>query len=59
MNSKEFLTGDCEDRTSARDSEESPILDALDRKRLVKTREAGKGLSCGVVHVLHVNVSDQ
>jgi hypothetical protein len=41
-------TGVCEDRTSARESEEHPLLEAVARERLVKTRQARKGLAGAV-----------
>jgi hypothetical protein len=40
--------GGFEDRTSAREAEGSPLLEAVARERLVKTQQAGKGLA-GVV----------
>jgi hypothetical protein len=39
----------CEDRTSAHEDEESPLLEAVVRERLVKTQQAGKGLAYAVV----------
>jgi hypothetical protein len=33
----EFCTGDCEDRTGARQVEESPLLEAVASERLIKT----------------------
>jgi hypothetical protein len=44
MSSVEFRAGGCEDKTWAR-SEESPLLEAVVRERLVKTQHAGKGLA--------------
>jgi hypothetical protein len=41
--------GGCEDRTYAREAEESPLSEAAARKRLVKTQQAGKGLAGAVV----------
>jgi hypothetical protein len=38
-----------EERTWAREAEESPLLDAVDREQLVKTHQAGKGLTSAVV----------
>jgi hypothetical protein len=35
--SVEFCTGGCEERTWAREAEESPLLEAVTRERLVKT----------------------
>jgi hypothetical protein len=40
----EFCTGGYEERTWAREAEESPLLEAVVRERLVKTQQAGKGL---------------
>jgi hypothetical protein len=37
MSSVEFCVGGYEDRTSAREAEESSFLEAVARKRLVKT----------------------
>jgi hypothetical protein len=44
----EFYTGGCEDRTLAREAEESPLLEAVARERLM-TQQAGKRFSgcCG------------
>jgi hypothetical protein len=39
----------CEERTRAREAEESPLLEAIAKERLVKTQQAGKGLADGVV----------
>jgi hypothetical protein len=41
--------GGCEDRTCAREDEESPLLEAVVRERLMKTQQGGKGLGecCG------------
>jgi hypothetical protein len=36
--------GDCEDGTWEHEDEESPLLEALVRGRLVKTKQAGKYL---------------
>jgi hypothetical protein len=49
MSSVVFCTGGCEDRTSVHEAEESPLLVAAARKRLVKTQQAGKGLAGAVV----------
>jgi hypothetical protein len=38
----EFCTGGCEDRTQAREHEESPLLEAVTRERLMKTKVARK-----------------
>jgi hypothetical protein len=40
--------GVCEDRTSAREAEESPLLETVARERLVKTRQTRKGLAGAV-----------
>jgi hypothetical protein len=45
----QFCTGVCEERTWARQAEESPLLEAVARERLVKTYQAGKGLVGAVV----------
>jgi hypothetical protein len=36
----------CEERTSVHEAEESPLLEAAARKRLVKTQQDGKDLPC-------------
>jgi hypothetical protein len=36
----------CKDRTWAREAEESPLLEAVVRERLVKTVQAGEDLAC-------------
>jgi hypothetical protein len=41
--------GGFEDRTSVHEAEGSPLLEAVARKQLVKTRQAGKGLAGAVV----------
>jgi hypothetical protein len=45
----EFYTGGCEDRIRAREDEESLLLVAVAKERLVKTQQAGKRFSgcCG------------
>jgi hypothetical protein len=40
----QFCTGVCEERTRKLEAEESPLLKAVSRERLVKTQQAGKGL---------------
>jgi hypothetical protein len=56
----EFCTGVCEEkrqleggrrseRTWAREAEESPLLEAVARERLVKTQQGGKDLAGAVV----------
>jgi hypothetical protein len=42
----EFCTRGCEDRTLAREAEESPLLEAVARERLMKTQQAGKFSRC-------------
>jgi hypothetical protein len=49
MNSVEFCTGGCEDRVWAHEAEESALLEAIARERLVKTQQVGKGLVDAVV----------
>jgi hypothetical protein len=46
----EFCTGGCQDRISAREAEESPLVEAIARERLMKAQQAGKkGLADAVV----------
>jgi hypothetical protein len=45
---QEFCMGGCEDRTWGREDEESPLLDAVARERLI-TQQAGKGLAGAVM----------
>jgi hypothetical protein len=45
----ESCKGGCENRTSACEGEESPLLEAVARQRLVKTLQAVKGLAGAVV----------
>jgi hypothetical protein len=45
----QFCTGGCGNRIGAREAEESPLLEAVARERLVKTEQAGKGLAGAVV----------
>jgi hypothetical protein len=44
-----FCAGGCEGSTWAREAEESPLLETVDRERLMKAQQAGKRLSgcCG------------
>jgi hypothetical protein len=44
-----FFTGGCEDTTWAREAEESPLLEAVVRVRLVKTRQSAKGVAGAMV----------
>jgi hypothetical protein len=46
---RQFCTGGSEDRTWAHEAEESPLLKAVARERLVKTQQAEKGLAGPVV----------
>jgi hypothetical protein len=41
--------GVCEERAGGREAEESLLLEAVARERLVKTRQAGKGLAGAMV----------
>jgi hypothetical protein len=47
--SVEFCTGGFEERTSAGEAEEPPLLEAVAKERLMKTQQAGKWLigCCG------------
>jgi hypothetical protein len=45
----EFCTGGCEDRTWAREAEETPLLKAFARECLIKTERAVKYLAYAVV----------
>jgi hypothetical protein len=45
----QFCTGGYEDRTRAREAEESPLVEAIARERLMKTQQAGKCLAGTVV----------
>jgi hypothetical protein len=45
----EFCMGSCEDRTLVHEAEESRLLEAVARERLVKTQQAVKGLPSAVV----------
>jgi hypothetical protein len=47
---RQFCTGGCEDRTWEREAEESTLLEAVARERLVKTQQAGKSSAGGVVN---------
>jgi hypothetical protein len=60
MSSFQFCTGSCKDRTSEREAEEYQLLKAVARERLVKTRQAGKGLSgyCGDLQSVEISDSD-
>jgi hypothetical protein len=46
---RQLCMGGCEDRTSVRKAEESPMLEAIAREELVKTQQVGKGLAGAVV----------
>jgi hypothetical protein len=45
----QFCVGGFEDRTWGREAEESPLLEAGARERLMKIQQAGKGLAGAVV----------
>jgi hypothetical protein len=45
----EFSKGGCEERTYEHEGEESTLLEAVERERLVKIQQAEKGLAGGVV----------
>jgi hypothetical protein len=49
VSSVEFNMGGSEDRNWTRETEESPLLEAIARERLVKTQQAGKDLACAMV----------
>jgi hypothetical protein len=42
----QFFTGCREDRTRAREAEESLVLEAVAREQLLKTMQAGEDLRC-------------
>jgi hypothetical protein len=44
-----FRSGSCEERTWTSEAEWSPLLEAVAKERLVKTKQAGKGLAGTVV----------
>jgi hypothetical protein len=46
MSSVEFCTEGCEHRTWVREAEESPVLEAVTKQRLVKTLQTGEDLAC-------------
>jgi hypothetical protein len=52
----QFCTGRCEERTWPREAEESPLLEAVARERLVKTQQAGRRLSgcCGDLWIVGI-----
>jgi hypothetical protein len=43
-----FCKGGCEDRTSAREAEESPLIEAVARERLWKPLQIGEDLTYSV-----------
>jgi hypothetical protein len=47
LSSLQFCMGGCEKKTRARESEESPLLEAAAREWLVKIWQVGKRLSAG------------
>jgi hypothetical protein len=49
FSSVQSFPGVCEERIWAREDEESPLLEAIARERLVKTQQTGKGLAGAVV----------
>jgi hypothetical protein len=44
-----FCTRVCEETTREREAEESPLLEAVARERLVKTQQAGKDFAGAMV----------
>jgi hypothetical protein len=46
---QELCTGSCKDRICAREAEESTLLEAVARERVLKTQQAKKGLADAVV----------
>jgi hypothetical protein len=46
---RQFCTGGCEERTSACEAEESPLLEVIARERPVKAQRAGKDFAGAVV----------
>jgi hypothetical protein len=52
----QFCTGGCEERTWAREAEESPLLEAVARERLMKIQQAGKRLASAMVICLQFRV---
>jgi hypothetical protein len=54
----EFCKGGGNKRTWAREAEESPLLEAVARERLVRTQQAGKGLAITVV-ICSVEITDR
>jgi hypothetical protein len=54
---RQFCTRGCEDRTWACEAEESPVLEAVVTKRLVKRQQAGKLLSgcCGDLWIADIS----
>jgi hypothetical protein len=49
--------GGCEDKTWAREAEESPLLEAVARERLLETLQAGKELACTDLYSVEINDS--
>jgi hypothetical protein len=45
VSSVEFCTGVCEQRTWTREADESSVLEAVARERVMKTQQAGKTFS--------------
>jgi hypothetical protein len=56
---REFCTGGCEDRTWAREPEDSSLLEAFTRELLMKTQQAGKRLSvcCGDLWIVEIAIA--
>jgi hypothetical protein len=46
---RQFCTEVCEEKIWEREAEESPLLEAVARERVVKTQQSAKGLACAVV----------
>jgi hypothetical protein len=52
----QFCTGGCEDRTRAREAEESPLLEPVARERLVKIWQARRCLAALYLRVVPIGV---
>jgi hypothetical protein len=55
---KEFCTDSCDKRTCAREAEESPLLEAVTRERLLKTQQTGEMFSGCCGDLQNVEISD-
>jgi hypothetical protein len=53
----ELCTGGCEDRTWAREAEESPLLEAVVSERFLKTLQAGEDLACSDLWIVQISDS--